>query len=58
MGGFRWPIFGVAATLAWAYAGYGYNYYFDQAHLWDRLLLTLLLFAILRSPRLISVFAL
>ena len=33
LGGFRWPIFGVAATLAWTYSGYGYNYYFDQSHL-------------------------
>jgi hypothetical protein len=56
VGGFRWPIFGVAATLAWAYSGYGYNYYFDQSHLWDRLLLTLLMFGTLRSPLLVAVF--
>jgi len=58
VGGFRWPIFGVAATLAWAYSSYGYNYYFDQAHQWDRLLLTLLMFGTLRSPLLIAVFCL
>ena len=58
LGGFRWPIFGVVATLAWAYSGYGYNYYLDQSHLWDRLLLTLLMFGTLRSPLLIAVFCL
>jgi len=56
VGGLRWLIFGVAATLAWAYSGYGYNYYYGQSHLWDRLLLTLLLFGILRSPLLVAVF--
>lgn len=58
VGGFRWPIFGVAATLAWAYSSYGYNYYLDQSHQWDRLLLTLLMFGTLRSPLLIAVFCL
>ncbi|MCH8083793.1 MAG: hypothetical protein IH885_06120 [Myxococcales bacterium] len=58
VGGFRWPIFGVVASLAWAYSGYGYNYYFDQSHLWDRLLLTLLMFGTLRSPLLVAVFCL
>ena len=56
IGGFRWPIFIVATTLAWAYAGYPYNYYFDQSHVWDRWLLILLMFGILRSPLLIPVF--
>ncbi len=56
VGGLRWLIFGVAAALSWAYSGYGYNYYYGQSHLWDRLLLTLLMFAILRSPLLVAVF--
>ena len=42
-GGLRWPIFVVVATLAWSYSGHGYNYIFDQSHVWDRLLLVLLM---------------
>ncbi len=56
VGGLRWPILVVAMTLAWAYAGYRYNYYFDQSHVWDRWLIVALLFATLRSPLLIPFF--
>jgi hypothetical protein len=52
-GGLRWPILGAAMALAWAYSGYGYNYYLGQTHLWDRLLIVALMFGILRSPFLI-----
>ena len=58
IGGLRWPIFAMGATLAWNYAGHPYNYYFDQSHCWDRWLLILLLLGMLRSPLLIPVFAL
>ncbi|MFV1979456.1 MAG: hypothetical protein ACC649_08910, partial [Myxococcota bacterium] len=54
--GLRWPILGAAMALAWAYAGHGYNYYYDQGHLWDRLLIVALMFGILRSPFLIPLF--
>ncbi len=54
--GLRWPILVTALALAWAYAGYRYNYYYDQAHLWDRLLIVVLLLGILRSPFLIPFF--
>jgi len=30
VGGLRWSVLGVVATLAWNYAGHPYNYYFDQ----------------------------
>jgi hypothetical protein len=43
-------------TLAWDYAGYSYNYYFDQSHVWDRWLLILLMFGTLRSPLVIPIF--
>jgi hypothetical protein len=58
IGGFRWPVFVVAMTLAWAYAGYSYNYYLDQSHVWDRWLLVLLMLGTLRSPLLIPIFVL
>ena len=58
VGGFRWPILVVAMTLAWGYAGYPYNYYFDQSHVWDRWLLVLLMLGTLRSPLLIPIFVL
>ena len=32
-------IVGIAATLGWKYSCYEYNYFFDQAHVLDRLLL-------------------
>ena len=54
--GLRWPILVGAMALAWAYAGYRYNYYYDQTHLWDRLLIVALMFGILRSPLLIPLF--
>ncbi|MFP6654505.1 MAG: hypothetical protein VCB25_02680, partial [Myxococcota bacterium] len=57
VGGLRWPIFLVAMTLAWAYAGYRYNYYFDQAHLWDRWLIVALMLGTLRSPLFLPLFA-
>jgi hypothetical protein len=57
VGGLRWPIFFVGMALAWAYAGYRYNYYFDQSHLWDRWLIVALLFGTLRSPLLLPLFA-
>lgn len=40
----------VAAVLAWAYATYPYNFYFDQAHHVDRLLLLALVPLIFRRP--------
>lgn len=58
VGSLRWPIFIVAGTFAWAYAGYQYNYYFDQSHVWDRWILILLWLGILRSPLLIPIFLL
>lgn len=55
-GGLRWPILATAMALGWAYAGHRYNYYYDQSHLWDRLLIVSLMFGILRSPLLIPFF--
>jgi hypothetical protein len=57
VGGLKWPVFAMAMTMAWAYSGYRYNYYFDQAHVWDRWVIVALLFATLRSPLLIPLFA-
>ncbi len=56
VGGLRWLILGIAMTLAWAYSGYRYNYYYNQAHLWDRWLVVVLMIATLRSPLLIPAF--
>jgi hypothetical protein len=58
IGGLRWPIFATALALSWAYAGYPYNYYLDQSHVWDRWLLVFLTFGILRSPAFIPFFLL
>ena len=33
-----------AAMLAWYYSTYDYNFYFDQGHYWDRVLLVVLVF--------------
>jgi hypothetical protein len=32
----------LVATMAWAFSTYNYNHYFDQSHIWDRVLLVAL----------------
>lgn len=39
-----------AALLAWPFAGYSYNYFYDQAHFIDRLLLVALCLAVYWKP--------
>ena len=39
-----------AGVLAWAYSTYAYNYYFDQSHLGDRLVLVVLAVTLLWRP--------
>lgn len=58
VGGLRWSIFAVAFCLTWNYAGHPYNYFFNQAHVWDRWLVVGLMFATLRSPLMIPAFVL
>lgn len=46
----RWLITLTAAVLAWVFATYPYNHYFDQGHYVDRVLLMALLFAVAWRP--------
>jgi hypothetical protein len=55
-GGLRWVAFSIGLTLFWSHGCYPYNLYFDQAHLFDRSMLLLLLFLGLRSPVLLLFF--
>lgn len=58
IGGLRFVVFGIAASLAWSHAAYPFNYYYGEAHAFDRWLLIALLFTILRSPIFVPLFAL
>lgn len=58
IGGMRWVVLGTMVALAWPYAAYPYNHYYDQAHLWDRGLVLLFMLLTLRSPAWIFFFAL
>ncbi len=46
----RWFILLLAGFLTWNYAFYDFNFYFDQGHVVDRLLLICLLVGVWRSP--------
>ncbi|MGQ0603045.1 MAG: hypothetical protein ACT4QE_15280 [Anaerolineales bacterium] len=46
----RWVVGLMTGIVTWVFAAYDYNYYFDQAHTIDRLLLVALALAVLWRP--------
>jgi hypothetical protein len=54
----RFFIFITAVILAWYYSTYNYNFYFNQSHFFDRIILVLLAFAIYFRPLFILPFVL
>jgi len=53
---FRFLIIASAATLTWAASTYSFNYYFDQAHNFDRISIALLCLGLMRWPSLVGLF--
>jgi hypothetical protein len=53
---FRFLIIASAATLTWAASTYSFNYYFDQAHNFDRVSIALLCLGLMRWPSLVGLF--
>jgi ABC-type multidrug transport system fused ATPase/permease subunit len=50
----RWIVVVIAAVLTWDHSTYNYNYYFDQAHYFDRVLLIALTVLIWKHPAFIA----
>lgn len=46
----RMLVMAVVFIMMWAFASYGYNYYYNQPHYWDRLLLVLLAILVYINP--------
>ena len=46
----RWFIFFIAAIIVWTYSTYNYNFYYNQTHALDRLLLVIWCIGILAHP--------
>jgi hypothetical protein len=53
---FRYLVLAAATTLMWAACSYSYNYYFNQSHAVDRVLIVLLCLGLVRWPSLVGTF--